>query len=63
MTARPATRIAAVLLALVSAAQLLRVIFRVEVIAGGLRIPLWPSLVAFLVAGALALKLWRESRG
>jgi hypothetical protein len=33
---------------------------RVEVVAGGVRIPLWASAVAGVVTGGLAILLWRE---
>jgi hypothetical protein len=59
---RPATLTATVLLALVSLAQLLRLIWRVEVTAGGSPVPMWVSGVAFVVAGGVALMLWREGR-
>ncbi len=59
---KPAALTATVLLALVALAQLLRLIFRVEVTAAGTAVPLWVSGVAFVVAGGVALMLWRESR-
>ncbi len=59
---RPATLTAPVLLALVSLAQLLRLIGRVEVTAGGSPVPMWVSGVAFVVAGGVAFMLWREGR-
>ncbi len=59
---RPAALTATVLLALVAIAQLLRVIFHVEVRAAGMIVPLWVSGVAFLVAGGVAVALWRETR-
>jgi hypothetical protein len=38
-----------------------KVIFRVEVMANGISIPLWPSAVAAVFFGGLAYKLWREN--
>jgi hypothetical protein len=49
-------------MALVAIAHLLRLVLRVEVVAGGVVVPLWVSLVGFVVPGALAAALWRESR-
>ena len=59
---KPAARLATTFLALVAIAHLLRLLLRVEVIAGGVAIPLWLSAVACLVTGGLAIMLWRESR-
>lgn len=57
---KPASLIAVIVLWLIALAQLLRVLFRVQVSAGGHDIPLWPSAVAFIVLGALGVWLWRE---
>jgi hypothetical protein len=59
---KPAVLIATVFLAVVVLAQFLRLVLRVEVIAGGVAIPLWLSAVACVCTGGLAVLLWRESR-
>jgi uncharacterized membrane protein len=59
---RPASLLAAVLFWLIALAQLLRVLLRVEVRAGDVNIPLWVSIVAFVVLAALGTWLWRERR-
>ena len=59
---RPATLAAAVLFELIAIAQLLRVLFRVQVTAGGVNIPLWISIAAFIILAALGIWLWRERR-
>ncbi|HEY7728158.1 MAG TPA: hypothetical protein VID50_06855 [Candidatus Eisenbacteria bacterium] len=59
---KPAAFLSTVLMALVAIAHLLRLVLRVEVVAGGVVVPLWVSLVGFVVPGALAAALWRESR-
>ncbi len=59
---KPAALIATVFLALVALAHLLRLVLRVEVMAGSVAIPLWLSAVACLFTGGLAVLLWRESR-
>ncbi len=59
---KPAALTASVLLALVALAHLLRLIFRVEVTAGGTAVPMWVSGAAFIVAGGVVLMLWRENR-
>lgn len=57
---KPFTTIAILIFSLIAAAQLLRFLFHVEVIAGGISIPLWPSALAAVFLGALAYMLWRE---
>jgi hypothetical protein len=59
---KPATWTVIVVLGLVSLAQLLRALFGVEILAGGRVVPIWLSVVAFLVTGGLAIWLWREHR-
>jgi hypothetical protein len=59
---RPFTTIAIVTFSLIATAQLLRFLFRVEVIASGISIPLWPSAIAAVFFGALAYMLWQENR-
>jgi len=41
--------------------QLLRVLSGWEVTVNGVAIPSWASVVAFVVAAALAVMLWREA--
>jgi membrane protein implicated in regulation of membrane protease activity len=60
--ARPATIIGAVVFFLIAIVQLLRIILHVRVVANGVALPLWPSIVAFAIALILAVLLWRESR-
>jgi hypothetical protein len=57
---KPIARITTLFHALVSLAQFLRLVHQVEVVAGGVRIPLWASAVACVVTGGLAILLWRE---
>ena len=59
---KPIVLLTTIFLALVSLAQFLRLVFQIEVVAGGVRIPLWASAVACVVTGGLAILLWRESR-
>ena len=59
---KPFTQIAAVVLSLVALVQLARVVLGWEVIVNGLSIPVWVSGVAVVIAGGLAVMLWRESR-
>ena len=60
---RPATHIASILLAAVSLAHLLRIVFGTQVTVGNKVIPMWASGVGFFVAGGVAIMLWREAGG
>jgi hypothetical protein len=57
---KPVARIVTLFLALVALAQFVRLVLQVEVMAGGVRIPLWSSALACVVTGGLAILLWRE---
>jgi hypothetical protein len=59
---KPVTTIVSVLLIIISFAQLLRLIFQIEIIAGGIHIPVWLSIFGCIIPAVLALLLWRESR-
>jgi hypothetical protein len=59
---KQASLVAAIVFWLIAVAQMLRVLFRIQVTAGGVDIPLWLSVLAFVVLGALGLWLWRERR-
>ena len=62
MRKKPASLVAAILLSLIALAQLLRVLYRVEVTAGSVNIPIWISVLAFIILAALVIWLWRERR-
>jgi hypothetical protein len=55
-------RTASTVFGLVCLAQLLRLTLQVEVIAGGHRVPFWPSALALVVTGSLSLWLWKISK-
>jgi hypothetical protein len=61
-TMKPIARLATLFLALVALAQFIRLVLQIEVLAGGVRIPLWASAAACVVTGGLAILLWRESK-
>jgi hypothetical protein len=58
---KPFTTIAIVIFLLVAALHVLRLIFGWEVMINGLVMPMWASVVGLIVAGGLAVMLWRES--
>ena len=59
---KPVTAGATILLAVVSLAHLLRILFGVRVTVADSLIPMWMSGVAVVVAGGLAIMLWRSAR-
>lgn len=59
---KPGTVGAAILLTVIALLQLLRAVLGVRVTVGDTEIPIWVSVVAFVVAGGLATLLWQESR-
>jgi membrane protein implicated in regulation of membrane protease activity len=52
---KPATNITVILLMLIA-------IFRVEIVANGMIIPMWASVLAFIIPAVLAIMVWRENR-
>ena len=59
---KPFTLIAVVFLSLLALLQLLRFLSGWAVTINGVAIPVWVSGIAFVIAGAIAAMLWRESR-
>jgi hypothetical protein len=59
---KPFTIIAVIVLALIALLQLLRFILGWEVTLNGAVVPVWLSGIAFVVALALAVMVWRENR-
>ncbi len=59
---KPFTTLTIVFLGLLSLLQLVRFLQGWEVIVNGVSIPTWASGIACVVAGGLAIMLWRESR-
>jgi membrane protein implicated in regulation of membrane protease activity len=58
---KPFTRLAVVILSLISMLQLTRFVQGWEVTINGVIVPVWISGVAFIVLAGLAAMLWRES--
>ena len=57
---KPFTLVAVVVFSLVALLQLLRFVLGWDVTINGVAIPLWVSVVAFVVAAALAVTVLRE---
>ena len=58
---KPFTTIAIVFFSLAAALHVLRLIFGWEVVINGLVMPMWVSVIGLIVAGGLAVMVWRES--
>jgi len=59
---KAALNAAGVIFLVISILQLLRVIFKPEVIVMGIVIPLWPNAVAFVVFFLLSLWMFKSKR-
>jgi hypothetical protein len=59
---KPFSAISVVLFALMAFGHLLRALAGWEIIIGATIIPLWPSVLVFLVFGVVAVMLWREAK-
>jgi hypothetical protein len=54
-------RVASIIFGLMSLAQLLRLVIQPEVLVAGRQMPLWPSVLAFVILGGLCIWLWKLS--
>ena len=59
---KPVTTIVVLLLVAISIAHLLRLILQVDIVANGMNIPIWLSILGCIVPTVLAFMLWRENR-
>jgi hypothetical protein len=59
---RPFTTIAAVIFAVIALVHGWRLIKGFAVVVDGTALPQWVSVVGIMIAGILAVMLWRESR-
>jgi hypothetical protein len=59
---KPFTAATLVILALVAMVHVLRLLFGWSVTIDGTDIPMWASVVAFVIPAGLAVGLWRETR-
>jgi hypothetical protein len=55
-------RVAAIIFAVVSLAQITRVAAHLEVSIAGHAIPMWPSVIAAAVTGSVSIWLWILSK-
>ena len=59
---KPASLLAVLVFSLVAVAHLARLVFGTEVQVSGAVVPMWTSVLGLLVAGGLAVALWREAK-
>lgn len=59
---KPVTTIVLILLIAISIAHLLRLILQVNVVANGVNIPVWLSILGCIIPAILAFMLYRENR-
>ncbi|HET9637946.1 MAG TPA: hypothetical protein VFP12_01940 [Allosphingosinicella sp.] len=59
---KPFTTLAVIVLTVFALVHVYRLIAGMEVVVSGTTVPQWISGIAALVAGTLALMVWRESR-
>lgn len=59
---KPFATTAVVVFSLIALMQFLRFILRWEITVNGVIVPVWLSGIACVIAGGLALMLWREMR-
>lgn len=59
---RPFTTVAAVIFAIVAAVHVLRLFLGWEITVNGISIPAWASVLGLVIAGGLAVMLWKEAR-
>ena len=59
---KPITAISVVLFALMAFGHLLRALAGWELVIGATVMPLWPSVLVFLVFAGVAIMLWREAK-
>lgn len=59
---KPFTRISAILLGIIALLHLLRLIGRWQIMINGFEIPVWASIIGFIIALILGLGLWKEAK-
>ena len=59
---RQYVRVSGVFCGLIAVAQFVRAALQVSLEVGGIVIPIWPSVVAFLIFGGLATWAWRTAK-
>ena len=59
---KPFTTLAVIVFTIVAIVQLVRVIEGWTVVIASFTVPIWASIIAFVLAALLAVMVWRENR-
>ena len=59
---KPAALVVTLFLSAIAVLHVLRLVFQVEIVIGGVVFAMWTSAVVVLTMGGLVLWLWREQR-
>ena len=59
---KPFTAIAIFIFGLIALLHILRLLYGWEVTINGIVIPMWASILGFIIAGGFVIMLWHESR-
>jgi len=59
---KPFTKIASLFLGVIALFHLLRLIFQWKVIFINYELPLWLSILGFVIASVLSIRLWKEAK-
>ena len=59
---KPFTSFASALFALVALVHLLRLVIGFDLVIAGWAVPMWISVVGFIIPSALSFGLWREAK-
>jgi hypothetical protein len=59
---KPFTTLAIIIFTLMALVHLYRLVWGLDIVVQGHAMPQWPSIVGLIVAGLLAIMVWRESR-
>lgn len=59
---KPFTKIAVLIFVMICAVHIIRLLFGWEARIGGFDIPQWISVVGLLLAGLMAIMLWKENK-
>jgi hypothetical protein len=59
---KPASLLAVIVFSVVALSHLVRVVLQIDVVVAEAVMPMWLSVIGFLVTAGLAVALWREAR-
>ena len=60
---KPFTLVAVIFLSIITVMHILRIVTRREILINNWPVPMWLNGIGAVIAGGLAIMLWRENRG